>query len=152
MKSVRQSSIGQRVVRIFCDGLLEIVDCFPHIVVCEFFPVIPALQIQVVGFPIFRFVGGQFFLVFRAKPQLQFLGNVADNFLLYGGRIGNWAIVLRAPDLRAIAGINQFRLQVDAVAMVDQGPDQDGPDIQIAAHGLRIGAFRPYSGTPCCAT
>src|SRR6476660_10622602 len=107
MEGVRQSSVGQRVVRIFVDGLVEIVDGLPYVVVSELAPVIAALEIKIVGFPIFGLLRGELFLIFGANPQSQFLGNVADNFLLHSGNIGKLAIVLGPTDLRTIASINQ---------------------------------------------
>ena len=53
-----------------------------------------------------------------------------------------WTQFESFPDfMEGVARIDQLRFQVDAVAVVNQGPDQDGPHFQIVAHGLRIGAL-----------
>ena len=59
----RQSDVGERIVRVYINCLLEILDGLLRPIFCKFVPEVRALHIKLKGFDVFRVVLRQLLLV-----------------------------------------------------------------------------------------
>ena len=108
---IGQAGIGLRILRIFLDGLIEIVGGFSEAIFRPLVPVKKTLQVELVSFGVFGIVFGDLADLIGsndagAEVVVDFLGNVA----LDRNQIGNLAIELVAPKFSAIGHVHQVGL------------------------------------------
>src|SRR5260370_40979541 len=96
---LRQTYIGQRVVGIFLNGLLEIVPPFVQSLRRALVPVVAALAVELVSLGIGGPPGIQFGLLLAGAPLAETRGDFSRNLALHAERVGQVAVILLAPQV-----------------------------------------------------
>ncbi len=104
-------------------------------------PVKAALEIKLIRFRVLRGAFCQPGLFFSRQPQSQLLRDFLRDIFLHGQDVGDRAIVLRAPELRAFLSVHKLRLDDQRVAALQQPAGENGADAELLAHFLRVGLF-----------
>src|SRR5260370_4401031 len=104
--SICQAGIGLGVIWILGDRLVELIQGLVKALAGSLRQVEASLHIELVGLCIL----GSVPLLFASATylQLQLSGNVGGNVVLDRSDIGSFALVLLAPDLRAVAYIHHL--------------------------------------------
>src|SRR5256885_1297230 len=100
--------MGERVIRVNCDRLLESLYCLQHPFFAVFIPEIAASQIEVVGLDIIGWLFVEADPLYTRELEFQTFRDSFRNLVLNRKNVGRAAIVLFAPKLRSIRNINQF--------------------------------------------
>ena len=131
--------MGQRISGVGGNCLLEKIARLFDRTRRSLIEIVPALQIKLVG------AGADFGNAYRAactRPEsagsIQVLGDLARNLFLNGRDLGKLAAELRAPELGAVADIDQLRANHQTVVALQHAPGQSGPDAEILTDLLRI--------------
>src|SRR5205823_9201737 len=112
----RDADVSQRVVRIFGDGPLEVVQSLPFAFRISFAPPIAAPQISVVRFGIDSVGLGQQGALFGSELDTDFLGDVPGDFTLQGKNVLQVALIALGPQVSVTARFDQLRGDAHSVA------------------------------------
>src|SRR6266705_5248708 len=92
--SISQGGIGQRIVWVFFDSLIEILNRFLERFARALVPIETALQVKLKSLRVRGVILRQLPLVGARQFHPQFVGNVASNFALQRNKVGGAAVVL----------------------------------------------------------
>ena len=127
---IRQAGIGQRIVRILGDRLLEVLDRLLVAGDRALVPVIAALQVRLIRHGIVGVALRDLLAFLAAQARLDLVENLAGNLILHGEQVGGRAVVLIAPQLRSIRDVHQLGLDDQPIAADGDVAGDDGPDVE----------------------
>ena len=111
-----QAAVGQGIVGIDSDGLIEIVNARIKTFFGELVGVVLALEIEPIGFRIVRRAFRQLLLILCRKLRAQTLRNFPCDITLNRQQVGHLPVILLAPQLFAIANVIEFDVDSEIVA------------------------------------
>ena len=110
-------------------------------VFAQLFPVIPALQVGLISFGVFRITLPELFLFLTGQLEAHLFRDCGCDPFLHVQDVGEFAIVPLTPNLRAVGNINQVSLDTQVVTKLHYFPGQYGINAQFASDFLRINIF-----------
>src|SRR5262249_12362672 len=128
-------------MRIALDRLLELSDSLFYSVWSAFVPKIATSQIETVRLSVCSVGLGEPALLVAGQFQLQLRCNLLCDRLFDCNHIGNFAMVLFTPKLRACDGVTQIYLDAQGVLGLPHSPCQDRRHLQLAPDSPWINIF-----------
>src|SRR6266850_4620815 len=98
--------IGEGIIGVLRNGLLEIVNRLVHSTGRSAVPIESALQVQLISFWVLRGPLGHEILLGAGKLELQVFCDVVSDIRLQGVYVGKLALILLAPHLAVVLGVN----------------------------------------------
>ena len=132
-----QAIPGQGVVRIDGERLLEVGGAFVDSVGGELGREVVALEVQLIGFGIVGRAALQSPLVFAGPLSLQPPGHRRGNVTLHRQQVDQLAIVLSAPEQRALVDVGEFDADGQRVAATGNATREDGGHVKLVTDLLR---------------
>ena len=138
--AVGQPCVGERVVRIERDGLLEVFDALAQVFFGAPVPVVAAFEVELISGGVFGVAPRQPLLLCAGELQPQVLGDLRGHLLFNVTNVTKRVADLAAPEVRAVERVNQLGLDDDPFAALQDAPDEHGADVQLApdAHRVRL--------------
>ena len=140
---VGDADVGLRVVGIAFDGLMKIFDAALNAGDGGLIGVETALKVELEGFGVAGVLLGErgVALGIAAQAHAKIFVNFAGDFLLDGEEIGEFHVVLLAPDVAVVARVGEFRADGEIVAALDDAAGEDGAGGKFAADDARVDGF-----------
>ncbi len=135
---VGQPGVGERVLRVLFDRVLEVLDRLLVAGDRALVPVIAALQVQLVRLGVFGVAPRGALLLFARQPPAELVEDLGRDFLLHRQQVRVRLVVLPAPQLRAVGDVHQLGFDHEPIAARLHAAGDDRLDVQIAADLLRV--------------
>ncbi len=139
--AISESDVSESIIRVFIHRSLELFYRFLDSFRGSLVPIITTFQIEPVSLCVISVPAGHLLLLFTCQTQPKLICYFSRNVLLDSEYIGNLAVILFTPKLRARPGINQIHLNVQRVSHQAHSTHQYRAHIQIAPDGLRVNFF-----------
>src|SRR6185369_3479534 len=133
--AISQSGVSQRVMRILFNGLAKMFESFLYSVRCQFIEMVTAQQIETVSVGIVGKPAGQPALLRTGQVQTELLGNLFSNHRRHRQSLCQMANMLRTPDMRVVARVNQLDTDRQHLVMFGDAPSYDSLHFKIATQG-----------------
>src|SRR5205807_6228296 len=127
---ISETRVSERVLLVFLNRLLEILDGILVALDRALVPVVTALQVQLVRLGIVRVTLRDALLVRAAEARPKFVENLVRDLILYGQKVRLWTIVLATPELRALGDVHQLRADHQTVVARGNLAGDQRPHIQ----------------------
>src|SRR5437773_518252 len=136
--SVGKSGICGRVVGILLDSLLEILNRLLRSLLGKLLPGIAAFQIELISLRIVGMRARQPLFRLAAQRQSKLFRHVKWYLPLQSKKLGHLPVVMFAPDMTVIPGIDQFETDSQGIVSPDQTAREHGFNGKLSSDSARI--------------